>query len=138
MKRVLKKLKKRGWYIGTMESCTGGALANSITNIPGSSDVFREGLVVYSNKTKIKYGVDQEKIKKFGVYSFQVAEEMARSIEGEVGVGVSGELPGKVYVCLRVQNKIIKKMFIANSLNLRVEMKNEVVGKIEDLIFSNI
>ncbi|MDD4106830.1 MAG: CinA family protein [Candidatus Shapirobacteria bacterium] len=67
--------------MATMELCTGGAVANCITNIPGASDVFECGLVTYCNKAKIKAGVDEEIIKKFGVYSIETAEEMARKVD---------------------------------------------------------
>lgn len=40
MEEVIKILRERHWTIGVMESCTGGATANCITNIPGASDVF--------------------------------------------------------------------------------------------------
>lgn len=49
-----------------MESCTGGAIADCITNIPGSSDVFEVGKVTYSVKAKIEAGVDEEIMKSLG------------------------------------------------------------------------
>ena len=136
---IVKELKKRDYTIGVMESCTGGALANSITNIPGSSDVFKEGLVTYSNESKIKHGVDQKIIKKFGVYSSQVAEEMARKVEGDVGVGVTGELPGRVYIC--IVNKQISKL-VNKQMNIktprRVGMKREVVREVIHMVLKSL
>ena len=81
MEEVIKILRERHWTIGVMESCTGGAIANYITNIPGASDVFECGLVTYCNKAKIKAGVDKKNIEKFGVYSIEIAEEMARKVD---------------------------------------------------------
>ena len=52
MKELIKLLKERHLYIGVMESCTGGAIANAITNIPGASDVFKEGKVVRATADK--------------------------------------------------------------------------------------
>lgn len=89
-----------------MESCTGGALASSITNIPGCSDVFEEGLVTYSNRVKVKHGISKKIIDKFGVFSQEVAEEMAKKIGGDIGVGVTGELPGVVFYSIRVKLRI--------------------------------
>jgi PncC family amidohydrolase len=138
MVNIIKELKKRDYTIGVMESCTGGALANLITNIPGSSDVFKEGLVTYSNEAKIKHGVDRKIIKKFGVYSQEVAEEMARKVVGDVGVGVTGELPGVVYYSVRIKNKITNHKIQATNAKTRVRMKSKVVNKIEKMILANI
>lgn len=66
MEEVIKILRERHWTIGVMESCTGGAIANCITNIPGASDVFECGLVTYCNKAKIKAGVDKKILKNLG------------------------------------------------------------------------
>jgi PncC family amidohydrolase len=138
MVNIIKELKKRDYTIGVMESCTGGALANLITNIPGSSDVFKEGLVTYSNEAKIKHGVDRKIIQKFGVYSQEVAEEMARKVVGDVGVGVTGELPGVVYYSVRIKNKITNHKIQATNAKTRVRMKSKVVNKIEKMILANI
>ena len=122
-----------------MESCTGGAVANLITNIPGVSDVFKSGLVTYSDEAKIKAGVDQKIIKTYGVYSIEVAEEMARKIEGEVGIGVTGNLPGKVYVAVRVEDKIKSsylevKSFLEDEIEARKEMKGMVVDRVLEML----
>ena len=58
-----------------MESCTGGGMANAITNIAGSSDVLKFSAVTYSNEFKIKMGVNKSTIDKFSVYSMEVARE---------------------------------------------------------------
>lgn len=139
LKVILEILKERKLTIGVMESCTGGAVANCITNIPGASDVFKCGLVTYSDEAKIKAGVDEKIIKKFGVYSMETAEEMAKKIEGEVGIGVSGQLPGEVFVAVRIQDKIrsekIKvESFLKDKIKARKEMKKEVVGRVVEIM----
>ena len=53
-KKIVKILIKKKIKISFAESCTGGLLSNAITSIPGSSKVFKAGLVVYSNESKIK------------------------------------------------------------------------------------
>ena len=121
-----------------MESCTGGAIANAITNNPGSSDVFKLGLVAYSNEAKIKFGVDEEIIKKYGVYSKEVAEEMAKKIEGDVGVGVSGQLPGKVFFSIRVKLRITNYELQIKNQESRVEMKEEVVKKVIQMVLKSL
>lgn len=139
IKQIIEKLKKRHWCIGVMESCTGGALANLITNIPSVSDVFKEGLVTYSDEAKIRAGVDKKIIKKFGVYSIEVAEEMARKIEGNVGIGVTGNLPGKVYVAVRVLNKIKSNCLEINSLlKDEIEARKEMKGKVLERVLTDI
>ncbi len=152
LKVILEILKKRKWTIGVMESCTGGAVANWITNIPGVSDVFKEGKVTYSNEAKIRAGVSENIIKKFGVYSIETAEEMAKKIEGEVGVGVTGNLnfPGEVFVAVRIENDITseklnieKTMKRSPSLWLRPtearkEMKRRVVERVVEMIASEL
>ena len=55
MEEIIKKLTELSKTIATMESCTGGAVANSITNIEGASLVFKFGAVTYSNEYKIKW-----------------------------------------------------------------------------------
>ena len=67
MKEVVELLNKNNKTISTMESCTGGGVANAITNIEGSSSIFMFGAVTYSNEYKIKMGVDQNIIEKYSV-----------------------------------------------------------------------
>ena len=92
---VVEKLKELGYFISTAESCTGGMIASTIVNVNGSSSVFKESLVTYSNEAKIKYlGVNQDTIEKYGVVSEEVVSEMAyglRKITGsDVCLTVSG------------------------------------------------
>ena len=79
-----------------MESCTGGALANAITNIPNASKVIKFSAVTYSNEFKEKMGIPSELIDKYTVYSSEVANMMAKTISdytnSNYGVGVTGKL----------------------------------------------
>lgn len=96
MKRVVEKLKKNNKTISSMESCTGGGLANAITNIEGASDVIKFSAVTYSNEYKIKMGVSKDVIDKYSVYSIQTANEMSYNIakfaNSNLGVGITGKL----------------------------------------------
>lgn len=87
-------LVQKGLTLATMESCTGGLLANYITDVPGSSRYFKGGVVAYSNEMKVALGVPQEVIEQHGAISTQVAEAMARAVRerfgAEVGVGITG------------------------------------------------
>lgn len=96
MKRVVKKLIDLGKTISTMESCTGGYVANEITCIEGVSEVFQFGAVTYSNDFKIKLGVDAEVIDTYSVYSIETAREMGKKIakfaNSNYGIGITGKL----------------------------------------------
>ena len=76
MKEIIDYLTKNNLTISTMESATGGYLASSITNIDGSSLVFKFGAVTYSNEFKIKMGVNKDIIEKYTVYSMETAKEI--------------------------------------------------------------
>ena len=65
--------------IGTVESATGGRIADRITNVPGSSDYFKGSVVAYSNEAKIALlGVKKATIDNYGAVSEQTALEMAQ------------------------------------------------------------
>ena len=93
---IVKTLKNKNETISFMESCTGGFLANEITNIDGSSNVLKVSLVTYSSEYKIKFGVDENVINTKGVYSNFTSQEMAEKISGFAGsnwgIGITGEL----------------------------------------------
>lgn len=96
LKELIEKLIDKKYTISTMESCTGGGLANAITNIEGSSDVFKYGAVTYSNEYKIKMGVSKAIIDEYSVYSKEVAQEMSKNISlftlSDYGIGITGKL----------------------------------------------
>jgi nicotinamide-nucleotide amidase len=76
--RLVDALSKRSWVIATAESCTGGLLAGAITSVPGSSSIFAEGVVTYSNDAKRRYlDVPSELLATFGAVSPEVATAMA-------------------------------------------------------------
>ena len=105
MTDVINKLNILNKTISAMESCTGGALMNSFTNINGSSNVFKYGAVTYSNEFKIKMGVSKSVIKEYTVYSNEVANEMSKSISkftnSNYGVGITGQIN-----CFDINNKV--------------------------------
>jgi len=87
-------LVQKGLTLATMESCTGGLLASTITDVPGSSNYFKGGLVAYTNEAKIAYGVDATLIATHGAVSPEVAGEMAEvarlRLGADIGVGITG------------------------------------------------
>ena len=96
MRDVVNLLIEKKKTIATMESCTGGFVASSITDIDGSSSVLKFSAVTYSNEYKIKMGVSKEVIDKYSVYSMNVAREMAKNISvfanSDIGVGITGKI----------------------------------------------
>ena len=103
-------LRRRRMSLAVMESCTGGLFASTVTDVPGSSEYFRGGVVTYATEAKSAYGVDPALIERHGVVSAPVAEAMAEAVRGQlgadVGVGITGAAgpdalgdaaPGTVY-----------------------------------------
>ncbi len=87
-------LVEKGLSLAVMESCTGGLLAATITDVSGSSKYFKGGLVAYSNETKIAWGVDAKIISEYGAVSPEVVQAMAEAAKmllgADIGVGITG------------------------------------------------
>ena len=96
IQKIVEILIEKGQTIATMESCTGGALANTITNISGASMVLKRSYITYSNDAKIDLGVNKDTIEKYSVYSKEVAMEMAKNAsllaKSSYGVGITGQI----------------------------------------------
>ena len=95
-KEIIHILQEQRKTIATMESCTGGGVANAITNYEGASEILKFSAVTYSNEYKIKMGVSSEVIDKYTVYSQETADEMSKNItkfaNSDYGVGITGQL----------------------------------------------
>jgi nicotinamide-nucleotide amidase len=125
---VVRLLTKRNQTLATAESCTGGLIANRITNVPGASSVFIAGYVCYANQAKIgMLDVDPKLIEEHGAVSESVARALAeharacaRSDYALATTGVAGptggsaEKPvGTVYVALAsAESETIVKKFV--------------------------
>jgi len=88
-------LKERNLKIATAESCTGGLIASTLTNVSGSSDYFERGIVSYSNAAKVEIlRVDEDTIAKHGAVSQEVAMQMAEGVKAtsgsDIGISVTG------------------------------------------------
>ena len=103
---VVHLLQQKGLHAATAESCTGGLVAEKITNVPGSSEVFGYGFVTYAEAAKAKLlGVDPTLIEQYNVVSGPVAAAMAygalQASGADLAVGITGiagpggALPGK-------------------------------------------
>lgn len=89
------RLATKGFTVAVAESCTGGLISERLTEVPGSSTYFMEGVVTYSNDAKIRsLGVPAELIAQHGAVSAEVAEAMAEGVkaraETDFGISVTG------------------------------------------------
>jgi PncC family amidohydrolase len=95
-------LREREWTLSVAESCTGGLICDRITDITGSSDYFKGGMVTYSNESKARHlGISLNYIKRYGAVSPQVARKMAQGVRKAFGTtfglsttGVAGPTGG--------------------------------------------
>jgi len=126
LKKIFIILKEKSLKIATAESCTGGLISHTLTNISGSSEFFDRGIVSYSNTAKIELlGVPEELLEKFGAVSEQVAKTMAEGVRKksnvDIGIATTGiagptggtkEKPvGLVYISISSTNNTIVKKF---------------------------
>lgn len=122
-KKVVELIKKLGMNISTAESCTGGMIASRLIDVPGVSEIFKEGIVSYSNDAKMKrLGVKKETLEKYGAVSKETAKEMVMGLDSDIAIATTGiagpdggtpEKPvGLVYIGIRVKNDIyVEKNF---------------------------
>jgi nicotinamide-nucleotide amidase len=93
--RLGRRLKAKGYKIATAESCTGGWIAQAITEVPGSSAWFDRGFVTYSNNSKVQMlGVSPKTLEQYGAVSTEIAKQMAAGAlansEADWAVAVTG------------------------------------------------
>ena len=118
-KAVVDGLEARGLSVALAESCTGGLLAKTRTDVPGASNVFECGVVAYSEDIKQRVlGVRAETLRDHSVVSPEVALEMARGVralaESDFGIGITGVAgpgpdgdhpEGEIYIALSDDTK---------------------------------
>ena len=104
---------ERGMSLATMESVTGGFLANAISEVPESSKYFKSGIVAISTESKLENGIPETVINKFGEASQETANSMATLARArnntDFGIGITGvsgpeevqgKPPGQIYIAL--------------------------------------
>lgn len=150
MKKVVELLKKQQKTISSMESCTGGEFASELTNVEGASSVLKFSAVTYSNEYKIKLGVNEKTIKKYTVYSSEVANEMSKNIaifsNSDYGIGITGQInrkdknnktdeDNKVYISIynKDKDKYLNEIFECLKVS-RSENKKLIILKIVDML----
>lgn len=147
--RLGQSLKAKGCKIATAESCTGGWIAQVITEIPGSSDWFDCGFVTYSNNAKVQMlGVNPQTLAQHGAVSAQIAKEMAAGAlansEADWAIAVTGvagpdggseEKPvGTVYVAWQSKDGFLNAEKMSLSGNRHQIRRQTVIRAIEGLL----
>ncbi len=145
---IVGKLIKNNMTISTAESCTGGLLASTIINVPSASSVFLNGVICYSNESKI-YELDvlKEDLEKYGAVSEQVAIQMAEGIRKKsnttIGISTTGiagptggteEKPvGLVYIAISMEGKetICRKLMLKGN-------RQKIREKTVNICFTNL
>jgi len=88
-------LAKNKMIISVVESCTGGMLASSITNVSGSSSVFHESIVTYSNEAKTKYlDISLDTLNTYGAVSSKCALEMSKGLSNKTNADITVSITG--------------------------------------------
>ncbi|MFH1338378.1 MAG: nicotinamide-nucleotide amidohydrolase family protein [Candidatus Omnitrophota bacterium] len=129
---------KKNKTLAVAESCTGGLLANMLTNVPGSSKYFLLGIVAYGNQAKISLlNVPGKVIKRYGAVSRQVAGLMAQNVTKsascDYGIGITGiagpgggtarKPAGTVFISVAGKGKTDTKKFYFSGSRLVVKRK---------------
>ncbi len=143
--RVLELLEEKNLSLAAAESCTGGMLAMTLTEIPGASLHFRGGTVVYTEDAKTRLlKIDPAFIAAFGVVSAQVAARMAKRVrkklDADLGIGITGwagpdgDDVGLVYVALSVKGQCFVRRLQLGKTTPRGKIRTRAVGNALDMV----
>ncbi|ATZ17438.1 competence damage-inducible protein A [Williamsoniiplasma luminosum] len=152
VQKIIEILKDQKLKLASVESFTGGMFANELTNVPGASEIFYGGMISYSNEFKIQQlKVKKGLIKKYGVVSQEVAEEMVvkliKKTKAHVGISFTGnagptsnnqEQVGVGYICVWYLGSLTCLKVVEPEMS-RIEFKTnailigfeEILNKIE-------
>lgn len=150
--KLVKTLIENKLSITCMESITGGTFATLITNISGSSGIFRGSFVTYSNEAKITEGVNPDIIDEYSVYSLETATEMARAAKeimgADIGIGITGtagntdpanasfSIPGEVYYAINVSGQEFCEKITLKPNESRFSLKLEICRYIAETLLT--
>ena len=150
---LVKELSSRRLTISTAESCTGGLIAKSITDISGASEVFWGGVVSYDNSVKENVlRVKHETLTSYGAVSAQTACEMAEGVRNlcktDIGISTTGiagpgggtkEKPvGTVYVAIATKDGVSSTLLQINPQLSRDEIRQSTVCKLISMVVEKI
>ena len=149
--KTINKLLKNNVTIATSESCTGGLLSYSFIKNKGVSKIFKNGLICYSNKSKIQFlKIKKNTLVKYGAVSHQTSKEMTENlfkisdcnlsitttgIAGPTGNSKNKSI-GLVYIGIKYKKKlkIFKKNFKGSRIQIQKKTVNFIFKQILDLI----
>lgn len=139
---VTENLINKNLQISTMESCTSGLIASTITDTEGASQILKGSAVTYSNECKILEGVPEKTINNYGVYSKETAIEMSiaakNKYKSDISIGVTGSLGnvdknnldskiGQIDYCINYDKYYTTKIVFLDTNYTRKNMKAIVV-----------
>lgn len=121
---IVALLKEQSLTLTTVESCTGGMLSGRLTNVPGASEVFKQGFVTYSNRAKRKFtGVKKSTLKQYGAVSEKTAKEMAKGGNLVTGSDVCVAITGIAGPDGGSEEKPVGLVYISCCINGNVEVR---------------
>ncbi len=131
---IVRTLTKQKKTLALAESCTGGFIANQITNVPGASKIFLGGVVSYSNEAKQKFlGVRAKSLAQHGAVSEVVAREMAAGARKRFGADFAIAVTGIAGPSGGTKNKPVGTVFIAlaDASGILVQRKLNAFGRLK-------
>ena len=149
--KIINKLLKENITIATAESCTGGLLSYSFIKYKGVSKIFKNGLICYSNTSKIQFlQIKKNTLEKYGAVSHETSKEMTENLSKISGsnlsittTGIAGPTNnsknksiGLVYIGIKYNKKIkiFKKNFKGSRIQIQKKTVNFIFKQILDLI----
>ena len=151
LNKVSDRLKTLKLSIAIAESCTGGLLAHSLTNVSGSSDYFDRGIISYSNQAKQELlDVTEKMLQEYGAVSKQTAKAMAIGIKEkskvDIGISTTGiagptggtkEKPvGLVYIGIADSKNVFVKKFLFSGN--RLQNKESTCNAALEMLYDNL
>jgi|SRR5690554_1809078 len=122
--KIIRQLSHHGLTLAVAESCTGGGIANTLTDVAGASEVFMGGVVVYTPQAKIKLLRLQDRDLPIGCIGAELSQKMAVAIrtqlKSHLGLGITGALGptspatvqiGDVYIAVAAPTKQVVQKF---------------------------
>lgn len=153
LKQIPKLLLKSRKTIAVAESCTGGLISHALTNVSGSSNYFKLGLILYSDNAKSKIlKIRKADISRFGSVSKEIAILMAKKVKSltktDIGLATTGFAGpkggninnpiGTVYIALAYKNSVtVKKLkFIGKRIQIKNKAKNKALSLIKECLLN--
>jgi nicotinamide-nucleotide amidase len=125
---VIEMLIEAGKTIAVAESCTGGIIANRLTNVSGASNVFLAGYVAYSNEAKVRVlGVKEDTLRRFGAVSKEVAYEMVAGARQRSGADFALSTTGIAGPTGGTPEKPVGLVYIGFATPGRIEVKRHML-----------